>query len=88
MAHPLRYNLSQKWMNQALAAFKTAGGQGIEVVTSRISVDEIRVSQQFCQRHQLHASMGSDFHTPDNQWVELGRFPALPLNLIPVWELF
>ncbi len=88
MAHPLRYNLSQKWMNRALAAFKTAGGQGIEVVTSRISADEIRFSQQCCQRHQLHASVGSDFHTPDNQWVELGRFPPLPSDVKPVWTLF
>ena len=88
LAHPLRYNLSHKWMDRTLAEFKSAGGQGIEVVTSRISADEIRISQQFCQKHQLYASIGSDFHTPDNQWVELGRFPVLPINLMPVWGLF
>ncbi|QPK64889.1 PHP domain-containing protein [Methylomonas sp. LL1] len=88
LAHPLRYNLSAKWMGRALAAFKQAGGQGVEVVTGRISVDEIRLSQQFSLKHQLHGSVGSDFHSPENQWVELGRLAPLPANVAPVWELF
>lgn len=88
LAHPLRYSLSLKWMNRVLTAFKLTGGQGIEVVTGRISVDEVRLSQQLSQKHQLHASVGSDFHSPENQWVELGRLPRLPANVTPVWELF
>ncbi len=88
VAHPLRYNLSRKWMNRALTAFKLAGGQGIEVVTGRISIDEIQLSRQFSRQHGLHGSVGSDFHSPENQWVELGRLPPLPGEVPPVWELF
>ncbi|MBS3964818.1 MAG: PHP domain-containing protein [Methylomonas sp.] len=88
MAHPLRYKLSHKWMNRALAAFKAAGGMGVEVVTGRATVDEIRLSQQFAVRHKLHASVGSDFHTPDLPWIELGRLPPMPPGLTPVWQLF
>ena len=88
LAHPLRYNLSVKWMNRALAAFKTAGGLGVEVVTGRASVDDIRLSHQIAQKHQLYASAGSDFHTPQNQWVELGRLAPLPMGIEPVWSLF
>lgn len=88
MAHPLRYSLTYKWMNRALAAFKQAGGQAVEVVTGRASVDDIQLSLQFALKHQLHASVGSDFHTPDNQWVELGRLAPLPAIARPVWELF
>lgn len=88
LAHPLRYSLTHKWMNRALSAFKQAGGQAVEVVTGRASADDIQLSMQFALRHQLHASVGSDFHTPDNQWVELGRLAPLPANLTPVWALF
>lgn len=88
MAHPMRYKLSAKFMNRALAAFKQAGGQGIEVVTGRASEDEIRFSRQYAIKHQLYASVGSDFHNPDNQWLELGRLAELPNGVQPVWELF
>jgi len=88
MAHPMRYKLSAKFMNRALVAFKQAGGQGIEVVTGRASDDEIRFGRQLAINHQLHASVGSDFHSPDNQWVELGRLAELPRGVPPVWELF
>lgn len=88
LAHPLRYNLSHKWMNRALTDFKRLGGQGVEVVTGRASVDDIRLSWQLAHKHQLYASVGSDFHTPDNQWVELGRLAALPDGVQPVWSLF
>lgn len=88
LAHPMRYRLSVKFMNRALAAFKQAGGEGIEVVTGRAGEDEIRFSRQYAEKHQLYASLGSDFHTADNQWVELGRLPDLPIGTRPVWELF
>lgn len=87
LAHPLRYNLTTKWINRALTAFKQVGGQGIEVVTGRASSDDIRVSQQLALQHGLYASVGSDFHSPDNQWVELGRLAPLPDNVKPIWEL-
>jgi len=88
LAHPLRYKLSGNWMNRALAAFKQMGGQGIEVVNGRGGEDEIRFSKQFAEKHGLYASVGSDFHSPDNQWLELGRLAKLPADLTPVWQLF
>lgn len=88
LAHPLRYNLSFKWMNKALAAFKQFGGQGVEVVTGRASADDILLSLQLTRKHRLLASVGSDFHTPENQWVELGRLAPLPADAEPVWSLF
>ncbi len=88
VAHPLRYNLSQKWINRVLDCFKQSGGLGMEVVTGRASADDIQTSLRFAIRHQLLASVGSDFHSPDNQWVELGRLAPLPAGVRPVWELF
>lgn len=88
VAHPLRYKLSTKWINKALVAFKAAGGQGIEVVTGRAGIDDIRLSYLHASKHQLHASVGSDFHAPGNQWLELGRLAALPEGAKPIWQLF
>ncbi|MFW5444495.1 MAG: PHP domain-containing protein [Methylococcaceae bacterium] len=88
VAHPLRYKMTASWMKRFLQFFKESGGQGIEVITGRSSADEIRRSINYANQFGLAASIGSDFHTPDNKWVELGRLAPLPANIKPVWELF
>lgn len=87
LAHPLRYKLTASWMRRLLAAFKEAGGLGIEVVTGRYNSDEIKLVAGYAKRFELAGSVGSDFHSPANQWVELGRLAPLPENITPVWEL-
>lgn len=87
LAHPLRYNLSAAWMKRLLQAFKETGGQAIEVITGRITADEIRLAADYARRFELAGSIGSDFHSPDNQWIELGRLEPLPQKIKPVWEL-
>ena len=87
LAHPLRYTLSSNAMKRLLTDFTMAGGKGIEVVTGRCSPDEIKRAAAYATRFELAGSSGSDFHSPDNQWVELGRLAPLPENVRPVWEL-
>ncbi len=88
LAHPLRYKLTASWMKRFLTAFKQAGGQGMEVITGRCSPDEIKLAASYASTFELAGSVGSDFHSPENQWVELGRLAPLPSNIRPVWELF
>lgn len=88
IAHPLRYKMTATWMKRFLSFFKEAGGQGIEVVTGRSTPDEIHRSCLYAERFGLAGSVGSDFHSPDNRWVELGRLAPLPDKIQPVWELF
>jgi len=88
VAHPMRYKLTASWMRRFLTAFKEAGGQGMEVVTGRSNPDEIRRAIHFARQFELHGSVGSDFHTPKNKWVELGRLAPLPPSIHPVWRLF
>jgi predicted metal-dependent phosphoesterase TrpH len=87
LAHPLRYKLTAAWMKRVLATFKEAGGQAIEVVVSRMNADEIKLATSYAMQFGLAGSMGSDFHTPANQWVELGRLAPFPDKIKPVWEL-
>lgn len=88
VAHPLRYKMTAKRMCRFLSFFKAVGGQGIEVVTGHSNADEIRRAAVYARQYKLVASVGSDFHTPDNKWVELGRLAPLPKNITPIWELF
>lgn len=88
IAHPMRYKLTASWMRRFLNDFKKMGGQGIEIITARSSPEEIRRTLQFAKTFEFYGSVGSDFHTPDNQWVELGRLPPLPADIQPIWRLF
>jgi len=88
VAHPLRYKLTASWMRRFLTDFKELGGQGIEIITGRSNPDEVRRAAHFATQFELHGSVGSDFHSPKNQWIELGRLAALPTNIRPVWQLF
>jgi predicted metal-dependent phosphoesterase TrpH len=87
LAHPLRYGLTASWMRRLLEGFKQMGGQGIEVVTGRYNADEIKLVADYAKRFELAGSVGSDFHSPENQWVELGRLAAMPQEVLPIWTL-
>ncbi len=87
IAHPLRYKLTASWMRRLLSTFKELGGAGIEVVTGRSSADDIYQTGKYAKDFGLSGSVGSDFHSPDNVWVELGRLAELPSEIKPVWHL-
>ncbi len=87
IAHPLRYKLSAKYIKRLLNEFKSFGGHGIEVITSRINQDEIRLVAKYAKDFELAGSVGSDFHNDSNPYVELGRIAQLPLTITPIWEL-
>ncbi|CAG0941035.1 5'-3' exoribonuclease [Candidatus Brocadiaceae bacterium] len=87
LAHPLRYQLTNTWLNRLLKEFKNAGGQAMEVVTGRTNNNEIKILATLAQRYQLAGSRGSDFHNPKHIYPELGRLFPLPDTIQPVWEL-
>ena len=76
-----------KYIKRLLNEFKSFGGHGIEVITSRISHDEIRLVAKYAKDFDLAGSVGSDFHNDSNPYVELGRIAQLPLTITPIWEL-
>lgn len=88
LAHPQRYPLTGSWLRRLLTEFKAAGGEGLEVVAGASSLGDIQSSAAAARRHGLLASVGSDFHSPDNAWLKLGRLQPLPTDLTPVWSLW
>jgi predicted metal-dependent phosphoesterase TrpH len=88
IAHPLRYKLTNSWLKKLITAFKLAGGTGIEVVTGNNNPDDIRKASHYAATFDLYGSVGSDFHSDKNKWVELGRLAPLPEGIKPIWDLF
>lgn len=87
VAHPGRYKLSGAEMRKFLDQFVDLGGQGIEVVSGSHSPDHVLHFARLVRHYNLHASRGSDFHGPEESYVDLGRLPPLPQDLKPVWRL-
>ncbi len=86
IAHPARYRLSAVRLRRLIGEFREVGGCGIEVVSSSHSRDDCFAMALQARRAGLLASAGSDYHGPDNPWIELGRIPPLPDGCLPVWE--
>lgn len=86
LAHPFGYRFSANWRRRMLGAFTGAGGDAVEVCTGTTNADEIRQMATQSTEHGLYASLGSDFHSPEQHWLELGRVARLPYGVTPVWE--
>lgn len=88
IAHPARYKMTATKLRRLSSEFKEVGGAAIEVVSGRQHPEEIKTIARLTEKLELMASCGSDFHSPDNSWVELGRFSALPANVTPIWSIW
>lgn len=86
IAHPGRYRLSKAELHGVFARFKDLGGEGIEVLSGSSNEEGVRECARFARRYGFLASRGSDFHGPGESWVDLGRLPDLPEDLVPVWS--
>ncbi len=86
IAHPARYKISATRLRQLLGEFRELGGVGLEVVSGSHSRDDIMSMANLSRRFELAASAGSDYHGPDNPYLDLGRLPSLPEECQPVWN--
>ena len=86
IAHPARYRLSATRLRQFMQEFKDAGGDGLEVVSGSHSAGDVQGMAQYAKRFELLASCGSDYHGPEQPWIELGKLPALPEGCTPIWQ--
>ncbi len=86
IAHPARYSLSATRLRQFMQEFKDAGGEALEVVSGSHSAGDVQGMAQYAKRFELLASCGSDYHGPEQSWIELGKLSALPDGCTPVWH--
>jgi len=88
LAHPNRYRISNPVLRRLVSEFKAAGGQGMEVSYSNLDADRMDHLATLCLANDLWASTGSDFHTPSNHWMDLGKFRYLPARCADraIWQ--
>ncbi len=86
IAHPARYGFTATRLRKLLSEFKELGGSAIEVVSGSHSKDDIRYMSELAEQYDFYSSCGSDFHSPDNQYINLGKIPTLPAKCKVIWK--
>ena len=86
IAHPFRYRMTHTKIKKMLYDFKTATGDGLEVVNANSSEEEISLGNQWSEKYNLLASCGSDFHGWPNQRIRIGNLSDLPNPRRAVWS--
>lgn len=86
VAHPARYELSARKLRKLLTAFKECGGDAIEVVNGGQPIHTNAHLATLAHEFGFLSSVGSDYHGPEQTWLEPGKLAPLPDNCIPVWR--
>lgn len=88
LAHPMRYKFTRTKLIRLINSMMPAGIKAIEVSTPTTDQQQQRMLSDLCRQHSLLASIGSDFHSPDQPWARLGSAAPLEEDLTPVWSQF
>lgn len=88
IAHPGRYRLNAMQMDELYKHFKDIGGLGIEVITGSHTPHQYLTYGKVAEQYGFLASRGSDFHDPEESYIDLGTLPFLPDHLTPIWSAF
>lgn len=86
VAHPARHPFTNAKLRRLLEAFKELGGVGLEVISGSHTRDDALSMARHARDLGLLGSSGSDYHGPENPWVELGRLHPLPEGITPIWH--
>lgn len=86
LAHPEKYNLTKTKLRELLDTFAEMGGDGIEIVSGAQPAESTAYLAKLADQRGLQSSTGSDFHSPDQVWCDLGRQPKMPAFASPVWS--
>lgn len=93
LAHPDRYRLGRNLFRRLLDDLQEAGGEALEVSYSNLNPDTLHHLATVAQERELWASVGSDFHSPAQHWMDLGRIRQLPTRVAeraiwhhPLWQ--
>ncbi|MBZ0093388.1 MAG: PHP domain-containing protein [Sulfuricellaceae bacterium] len=86
LAHPGRYDLGRTNLQLLLAEFKECGGIGLEVISGSHSADMNRHFTEQARLLDFLASRGSDYHGPEQNYLDMRRLPPLPDACTPIWQ--
>lgn len=78
LAHPDKYGLTRTRLNRILAGFREAGGDALELISGAQGSSVTANLLGLASTHQLMCSTGSDFHSLEQLWCDIGRQPVFP----------
>ncbi|HEY1399117.1 3',5'-nucleoside bisphosphate phosphatase [Roseateles sp.] len=88
IAHPGRYGFTPTEEYALITEFIAHGGRGIEVVTGSHTASDMIQYTDTALEFDLLASRGSDFHSPEESRVDVGKLDQhLSGRLKPVWDV-
>lgn len=77
IAHPTKYKMTFTKLRAVVSSFVAAGGDGIEVSYPGVKPEHHMHLLRIAKENNLLISAGSDFHSPENGWTDIGKFPPL-----------
>lgn len=77
LAHPTKYKLTFSRLRILVADMVRVGLDGFEAGYPGVSQEQTGLLMRLAEQHDLLVSSGSDFHTPEHRWTQLGRFPRV-----------
>lgn len=86
LAHPGRYGLRRARLQTLFTEFRVLGGAAVEVISGSHTPEQTKLVAELSVECGLLASAGSDFHGPEESWLDIGHLPALPEGCAPVWR--
>lgn len=86
IAHPLKYGLTRSKLHELINDFKDVGGIGMEVVSGEMTTVQTQEMAGLCNRFDLLATSGSDYHGDAQSRINLGRQQQLPIICTPIWQ--
>ncbi|MFL6622600.1 MAG: PHP domain-containing protein [Sulfurifustis sp.] len=88
IAHPTRYPFGYGKLRRLLQEFKESGGAGVEVSSGMQRPGDGETIARLAVELDLLGSAGSDFHGPEQQWLEVGKLAPVAPPVVPVWTAF
>lgn len=87
LAHPTKYNFTFTKIRELMTDLLAAGAVGLEVSFPGVTPGHQHELIKFAQQRQCYVSAGSDFHSPDQRWTSLGRYPEFHAERLIVERL-
>lgn len=87
VAHPARYKVSAQVLRGLFSEFRDCGGRAIEVASGSHTPEQTAHFGRIAQEFGFLGSRGSDFHGPEESWVDLGKAMPLPAGVTPIWSV-
>lgn len=77
LAHPGRYSMNKRKLIKLVNEFSNLRGDGMETSYGGINPLVQKQLEELSKEASLYNSVGSDFHSTDSHWTNIGKYPAL-----------